>query len=73
MAKAPAGQGKTERPLPQIEIEPGAWERFKSLVHKMATKPDNPARKPKAAKGKGHRRYKSGRVPVVAEGEEPRL
>jgi hypothetical protein len=42
MAKAPQKAGKDKKPLPEIEIEPGAWERFKSAVHRMA--------RPKAAK-----------------------
>jgi hypothetical protein len=36
MTQKPPAKSKVEKPLPQIEIEPGAWERFKSAVHKMA-------------------------------------
>jgi hypothetical protein len=39
------------RPAPEIEIEPDAWDRFKSMVHQMAKSPPK-TRKSKAAKGK---------------------
>jgi hypothetical protein len=55
MAKAPPKTGKAEKPLPQLELEPGAWERFKSAVHKMA--------RPKAAKPfKSRAKQDSGRA-----------
>jgi hypothetical protein len=51
MAKTPPKTGKAKKPTPEIEIEPGAWERFKSAVHKMA--------RPKAAKPFKHKAAKS--------------
>jgi hypothetical protein len=41
-AKTHKPKGKANERPPEIEIEPGAWERFKSAVHMMA--------RPKAAK-----------------------
>jgi hypothetical protein len=43
-------QKKNAEVPPEIEIEPDAWDRFKSMVHKMAhkAKPAKPRRKPDA-------------------------
>jgi hypothetical protein len=46
-----------DTPAAEIEIEPGAWERFKSAVHKMArpkaAKPFRAASKKSAGASKG--------------------
>jgi hypothetical protein len=53
MAKAPPKAGRAEKPLPKVEIEPGAWERFKSAVHMMARpKAAQPFKAAKASKAK---------------------
>jgi len=43
-------KGERDQALSEIEIEPDAWDRFKSMVHKMAhkAKPAKPRRKPDA-------------------------
>jgi hypothetical protein len=32
-------KGERDQALSEIEIEPDAWDRFKSMVHRMAHKP----------------------------------